>query len=55
MKKLTFTDLIAILAYLFALLDLVTFMYTGYSPKIFLKFSITFLCLSLMLNQLKEK
>jgi hypothetical protein len=53
-RKLTFLDLTSMLAFGFALLDVVLFSINNYSPPFALKYSISFLCLNLMINQLKS-
>ena len=53
-RKLTFMDFTAIMAFGFALLDVVTYCVYDYSPPFALKYSISFLCLNLMINQLKS-
>ena len=54
-RRLSFIDLTAILAFVFAVWDTIIFMVNGSSPAFLLKFSITFLCANLLLNQLTNE
>ena len=55
MKKLNFIDFTAAMAFVFAVWDLGFYMKNGDSPAFLLKGSITFLCMNLLLTQLKNK
>lgn len=53
-RKLNFMDFTAIMAFTFAALDLGFFIVKGGAPTFLLKCSITFLCMNLMISNLKS-
>lgn len=55
MKELKFNDLIIILSFLCTFIGLGVYIFTGNDLKFLGKFGIMFLCLNLMISQLKGK